>query len=506
MPMRNLTVIFVTAVFSLICYQKAEHNRFASSVAEAMRLVEDYYVEEVDSRELFENAMTGMVEGLDQYSKYIGPEPFKQLEEDLDQEFGGIGIEISKKDDESPLLVLSPLVHTPAFRAGIRAGDTIWEISGVPTVGMSRTDSVKRMRGKSGEPVELSVLHAGSDQPVPMTIQREIILVQSIKGDVRHPDGSWDYHLAENPRIAYLRLGSFGKHTVDELKAILTDATTAPPLEAIILDLRGNAGGLLSAAVETCDAFIAKGKIVSTRGRDGTIRHNYAATPATIVDAKLPIAVLVNGYSASASEIVAACLQDHQRAVVVGQRTWGKGTVQNILELEGGRSALKLTTASYWRPSNENIHRGRDVGEDEPWGVKPDRDYAVPLDEEQARRVAFDRDRRDLTPGLIQSNPDVLDTLRERYESGNAAALPDEPYDDPQLRKAIEYIEENLRKIDAEARTAQAEQIPDVSRRSVSRISAARKNEPVIHARHSASISPRHACQAETGSSRTVTA
>ncbi len=455
MPMRNLTVIFVMGLFSLICYQKAEHNRYASSVAEAMRLVEDYYVEDVDSRELFENAMSGMVTGLDQYSKYIGPEPFKQMEEDLDQEFGGIGIEIVKKDDDSPLLVLSPLVHTPAYRAGIRAGDTIWEISGQPTVGMSRNESVKQMRGRPGEPVELSIRHAGDETPIPMTIKREIILVQSIKGDVRRPDGSWDFHLAENPRIGYLRLGTFGKHTVNELKEILSDAQLSPPLEAIILDLRGNSGGLLNAAVETCDAFIGKGRIVSTRGRDGAIRHNFSAKPETILDPQVPVAVLVNGFSASASEIVAACLQDHQRAVVVGERTWGKGTVQNILELEGGRSALKLTTASYWRPSGENIHRRRDVGEDEPWGVRPDPGYAVSLTDDELLRAAWDREKRDLFPGLIEENPEILDTLRERFEAADDVGPPaDEPFDDPQMRKAIEYVEGELRKIDAQARTA----------------------------------------------------
>ncbi len=455
MPLRNLTVIFVTAVFSLICYQKAEHNRYASSVAEAMRLVEDFYIEEVDSRELFENAMRGIVTGLDQYSTYIGPGPFKQMEEDLDQEFGGIGIQISKKDDDSPLIVLSPLYNTPAHRAGIRAGDTIWEISGMPTVGMSRRESVDRMRGRPGETVQLSVKHAGDEKPVPMKIQREIILVQSLKGDVRRADGSWDFHLAKNPRIGYLRLSSFGKHTVDELKTVLTDTTLSPPFEAIILDLRENSGGLLSSAVETCDVFISRGRIVSTRGRDGLIRVKYdAKLSTTIVGSKVPVAVLVNRNSASASEIVAACMQDHGRAIVVGERTYGKGTVQNILKLEGGRSALKLTTASYWRPSGENIHRRRGVGEEEPWGVKPNRDYEVELTDEESRKVMWDRDMRDLFPGLIEDNPEILNTLRERFESEDAPALSDEPYDDPQLRRAIEYVEEILRKIDAEARTA----------------------------------------------------
>jgi carboxyl-terminal processing protease len=290
---------------------------------------------------------------------------------------------------------------------------------------------------------------------VSMTIEREIILVQSIKGDVRRPDGSWDFHLAENPRVAYLRLGGFGKHTVDELTSVLTDETLSPPLEAIILDLRGNAGGLLDAAIATCDAFIGKGRIVSTRGRDGAIRHTFPATSDTIVDAKMPVAVLVNGQSASASEIVAACLQDHRRAVIVGERTWGKGTVQNILELEGGRSALKLTTASYWRPSGENIHRRRGISESEPWGVKPDHGYAVSLPNEDIRRAAWDREKRDLFPGLIEDSPEILDTLRERFETKDSTEqLSDEPFDDPQLRQAINYIEEKLRKIDAEARTA----------------------------------------------------
>ncbi len=500
MPLRNLTLVLVTAILSFACYQKAQHNRYASSVVDAMRLVERYYVEAVDSRQLFENAMTGMVKGLDQYSQYIGPTDFQRMEEDLDQEFGGVGIEIVKRDDESPLIVLSPLVDTPAYRAGMRAGDTIDEIEGSPTAGMPRETCVTLMRGKPGSPVTLLVRHLNEPAPVELTIVREVILVQSVKGDLRRADGSWDYHLQENPRVGYLRLEQFGKHTVEELEEILGNAEQAPPLEALILDLRGNSGGLLSAAVQTCDAFIAKGPIVSTRGRDGQIRDKYSATASTMVPPDLPLAVLVNGTSASASEIVAACLQDHRRAVIIGQRTWGKGTVQNILEFEGGRSALKLTTTKYWRPSGKNIHRDQDAGEDEAWGVRPNAGFDIVLTDEQARALARQRARRDLYPGLLDEYPELLVELERptppdeinggaprdpapqpppsqpppsqpplesppseppsqppppdgshgAAPAGSAtppspqAAADDEPLDDPQLRKAIQYIEQRL--------------------------------------------------------------
>ena len=460
MPLRNLAIICISTMLSFACYLKAERNRYATAVAEAMHKVRTYYVEDVESRELFENAMKGMVEGLDQYSNYISPDSYRHLEEDLDQEFGGVGIEIDT-DAETTLMVLSPLVDTPAYQSGLRAGDEILTIDGRATIGMTSQDAVKRMRGKPGSKVLLEVLHPGETEPVQMTIVREVIQVQSVLGDTRRPDGSWDFQLHENPRIAYLRLTGFGKHSVAELSEILSEPRSKP-FEAALIDLRGNAGGLLSASVATCDLFIDRGLIVSTRGRDRVERDRFDAEPDMIIPSDFPLVVLVDHSSASASEIVAACLQDHKRAVVVGERTWGKGTVQNIFEMEGGRSALKLTTASYWRPSGQNIHRGRQEKDDEngTWGVRPNKGFEVVLTDGQRTQVVLQRRRRDVVHGL-KYRPNAI-AIRIPEPAGTdsgakpdeAAALVDEQFDDPQLRRAIEYLEQLLLRIDAKARTA----------------------------------------------------
>jgi carboxyl-terminal processing protease len=198
------------------------------------------------------------------------------------------------------------------------------------------------------------------------------------------------------------------------------------PVDALILDLRGNPGGLLTAAVEICDMFIDRGTIVSTRGRGRTVKSKYEANPEnTIVPKEMPVVVLTNGASASASEIVAACLQDHKRAVVVGARSFGKGTVQNVIRLEGGKSALKLTTASYWRPSGKNIHRGENATDDQDWGVRPNKGFEVKLDAEEVERLLRARRDRDILP--------VVDS------DGQPP-----PREDPQLDKAVEYLQQQL--------------------------------------------------------------
>jgi carboxyl-terminal processing protease len=212
----------------------------------------------------------------------------------------------------------------------------------------------------------------------------------------------------------------------------------------VILDLRNNAGGLLDAAVETCDLFLDGGRIVSTRGRDRRERSVFDARPAVSLPPHVPLAILINKYSASASEIVAACLQDHQRAVVIGERTWGKGTVQNLLKIEGGRSALKLTTASYWRPSGKNIHRGQDVGEEADWGVRPDPGFEVRLNDEEMEQVRLARRQRDL--GRDASSGGQPSSESPAVENASVdSATEGMTGDDRQLRKAVEYLQERLK-------------------------------------------------------------
>jgi carboxyl-terminal processing protease len=250
-------------------------------------------------------------------------------------------------------------------------------------------------------------------------------------------------------------LTTFGQHSAAEMRAALDVAGTCP-FNGVILDLRDNAGGLLEAAVETCDLLIDSGRIVSTRGRDRRDRSVYDATPSMVIPRTVPVAVLINKYSASASEIVAACLQDHQRAVVIGERSWGKGTVQNLLEIEGGRSALKLTTASYWRPSGKNIHRRKDAPESDEWGVSPSPGFEVKLSEEAQEKLRLARRDRDLgreRKGTPKKSDQVDGGQEDRSKEDRSKedtvhsppVSPEQTGDDPQLRKAIDYLKENMK-------------------------------------------------------------
>ncbi len=429
MSLRNLTTLFLASIISLACYLRADRNRYSWTLGQAMNIVTRTYLEDVSYRQLYESAMRGMVEALDQYSDYIGPDQYTYFEEGLNQEFGGIGIMVEINPETNRLTVMTPLVDTPAFRAGLKAGDTILAIDGQDTEGMSLQRAVKLMRGRPGDQVRLSILHVGAQEPEQVVIERAIIPLESVLGDRRDPNGGWLFPLEDDPRILYIRLVNFGERSVDELTETIRDHD----FEALILDLRDNAGGLLSSAVGTCDLFIDEGIVVSTRGREGQTFRAYSARMPMLVSREIPMVVLVNGYSASASEIVAACLQDYGRATVIGERTWGKGTVQNVIPLEAGRAALKLTTASYWRPNGKNIHRLSDATEDDDWGVRPDEGFHVALSEEEADRVRRHRRRRDgFRPE--QSKPDD----REDDDESNG-------FFDPPLRRAVEHLQLRLK-------------------------------------------------------------
>jgi carboxyl-terminal processing protease len=283
-----------------------------------------------------------MLSGLDPHSAYLVPEDYKQLQQGTSGEFGGLGIEVGMEDGF--VKVISPIDDTPASRAGIEAGDLIIRLDDTPVKGMTLADAVKLMRGKPGSDIVLTVVRSGRDGPFKITITRDIIKVLSVRNRMLE-DG-----------FGYLRITQFqtrtGEYLRDAINKLKEEASNGR-LEGIVLDLRNNPGGVLSAAVSVSDAFLTDGIIVYTDGRLEDSKLKFNAKPTDVMDGA-PIVVLVNGGSASASEIVAGALQDHKRAVIMGEKTFGKGSVQTILPMENG-SALKLTTARYYTPSGRSI-------------------------------------------------------------------------------------------------------------------------------------------------------
>lgn len=431
MPARNLVILILAAIISMVCYHTASRNHYGGLLAGAIGEINETFVRPVDDRALFEGAMDGMVRELDPYSDYISPEELEDFQEDLDQKFGGIGIVVEFDSDAERITVMSPLPDTPAIAAGMRAGDQILAIDGQSVEGSQIRDAVKLMRGEPGSEITLSVLHLGDEEPIEMTLERAIIPVASVLGDKRLENGTWDFLLRDDEKVGMIRLLAFGEKTASELRATLNSIESL--VDGVIIDLRTNGGGLLSAAVEVCDLFLDEGTIVSIRGRDSADWRDYGASAKNTIFRK-PVVVLINGYSASASEITAGCLQDHDRAIIVGERSWGKGTVQNVMPFEGGKSALKLTVATYWRPSGQNIHRHVDAKEEDAWGVKPNEGYDVQTTDEIALKIMKLRLRRDKV--LEEPIPEKNDDADGDEENVDELA----GFEDPQRARAIEAI------------------------------------------------------------------
>ena len=309
---------------------------------------------------------------------------------------------------------------TPALKAGVLAGDEILEIAGKKTAGMNLEQAIKLMKGPIGSSVEIKVRHKHDSSVEDISVQRQTIQIETVLGHHRTDEDKWDFMLDKDQKIGYIRLTSFSRLTAAELKHALTQLREYG-MTGLILDLRFNPGGLLSSAVAVADLFLKEGEIVSTKGRNAPKRSWSATNEGTFEGFEM--VVLVNRYSASASEIVSACLQDHNRATIIGRRTWGKGSVQNIIELEGGKSALKLTTAGYMRPSGKNIDRAPGATEDDDWGVKPNKGFEVRLTPPQIRNlIMFQRD---------------IDVIASKSNDGTQRE-----FDDPQLKKAIDHLSE----------------------------------------------------------------
>ena len=303
--------------------------------------IKNDYVEEVEDADMLENAIRGMLSGLDPHSSYLDHEQFKELQVGTSGEFGGLGIEVGMEDGF--VKVIAPIDDTPAQRAGVQAGDLIIRLDDTPVKGLTLNDAVKIMRGKPGTVLKLTVVREGVEKPIKIDIKRAIIKVRSVKSRMLEGD------------FGYVRISQFQSKTaenmVDAIDKLKKEA--GGTLKGMVLDLRNNPGGVLNGAVAVSDAFLKKGLIVYTEGRVSDSKLRFNATPDDILD-NAPIVVLVNQGSASASEIVSGALQDHHRAIIVGTQTFGKGSVQTILPLSNG-TAVKLTTARYYTPSGRSI-------------------------------------------------------------------------------------------------------------------------------------------------------
>ena len=308
--------------------------------AEVMDRIKAAYVEPVDDKTLLENAIKGMLSNLDPHSAYLGPEDFQELQESTSGEFGGLGIEVGMEDNF--IKVVSPIDDTPASRAGIQAGDLIVKINGQPTRGQSMTEAVDKMRGKIGDKITLTLIRNGGN-PFDVTLARAVIQVKSVKSQLMESD------------YGYIRITQFQVKTGEEVGKALAKLRkdNGKKLRGIVLDLRNNPGGVLQSAVEVADHFLTKGLIVYTKGRIANSELRFSADPADASE-RVPLVVLINGGSASASEIVAGALQDQKRAVLMGTDSFGKGSVQTVLPLNNDR-ALKLTTALYFTPNGRSI-------------------------------------------------------------------------------------------------------------------------------------------------------
>lgn len=375
--------------------------------------VKSDYVESVGDKKLLEDAIHGMLAGLDPHSSYLNPESFKEMRIGTEGKFGGLGIEVTMENGF--VKVVAPIDDTPAQRAGLKAGDLITRLDGTPVKGMTLNEAVKKMRGEPDTDITLTVVREGESKPLEFVITRAVIKITSVKGRNLEPG------------YAYVRVSQFQSATADALRRKISDLKkeSGGKLKGLILDLRNNPGGVLNGAVSVSDMFLTDGLIVSTKGRLEESRVTYTATPNDYLK-DAPMVVLVNGGSASASEIVAGALQDHGRAIVMGTKTFGKGSVQTILPINNG-AALKITTARYYTPDDRSI---------QATGIIPD----VVVEDLQVTKRETDPDflRESNLQGHLEGEVDTGTDSNANDVSGDTAGPNVE--DDFQLREALNLL------------------------------------------------------------------
>jgi carboxyl-terminal processing protease len=366
------------------------------------------YVEKPDDAKLIESAINGMLAGLDPHSSYMEPKAFRDMQVQTRGEFGGLGIEVTMED--GLIKVVAPIDDTPAHKAGVMANDIITKLDEEQVQGLTLNQAVEKMRGPVNTKIKLTIVRKGQDKPVEVTITRDIIRVRAVRSRVEDD-------------IGYIRVTQFNEQTTENLKRTIADLQNQIPadkLKGFVLDLRNNPGGLLDQAISVSDAFLERGEIVSTRGRNAEETQRFSARAGDLIKGK-PVIVLINGGSASASEIVAGALQDHKRATLVGTRSFGKGSVQTIIPLGAGNGALRLTTARYYTPSGKSIQAK---------GISPDIEVLQDVPEELKART--DTKGESSLRGHLKADGDE--------QTGSQSYIPPDPKNDKALKYAYDLI------------------------------------------------------------------
>ena len=424
---KSLTKILICLLCSATTIFSAENDNKVyeqlNVFGEAFDRINEMYVEEVDVERLIQSAINGMLNSLDPHSGFLPPRSYEDMQIDTKGSFGGLGIEVTQ--EEGFVKVVSPMDDTPAFRAGVEAGDYITHIDGEPILGLSLSEAVEKMRGPVGEKIVITIVRVSEDEPFDVTIVRDTIKLVAAR--VRYEDN-----------VVIMRVSTFNEQTIpnlkDGVKKVLQENNGMRNVNGFILDLRNNPGGLLSEAVSVSDLFLNEGEIVSTRGRTDSDMDRFTASKGDLAEG-LPLIVLINGGSASASEIVAGALQDHSRAILVGTKTFGKGSVQTVVPLVGD-VAMRLTTARYFTPSGRSI---------QAMGVSPDIivEQQPPVSKEDLEEMKQGRERLkeiDLRGALSNENltddeKNLIETERERRE-----IIAERRRNDFQLAHALDLI------------------------------------------------------------------
>lgn len=407
----------------------SETYRQLNLFGDVFERVKEQYVDEVPDETMIKNALNGMLTSLDPHSSYLDEKDFTDMQVQTRGEFGGLGIEVSM--EEGVVKVVSPIDDTPAFRAGVLAGDYITHLDGTPIIGMTLNEAVDKMRGKIGTPIELTIRRIDVQEPIKLTLTRDIIKIQSVKSEIF------------DDSIGYIRITTFNQNTDTGVAKAINDikAKVGDNLQGYVLDLRNNPGGLLDQAIAVSDAFLDKGEIVSTRGRHEVDTKRDNATSGDLA-AGLPIVVMINGGSASASEIVAGALQDHRRGIVLGTKSFGKGSVQTVIPLPG-HGAMRLTTARYYTPSGRSIQAK---------GIEPDIVVEQAKVEQQAaikrlresdlKGALANPEKKDAAPTPDKTSEVEKDAKKDDKTASTDPAKKDEAKEDVdyQLTRAIDLV------------------------------------------------------------------